>query len=74
MPSSVRQAIAHYDFTRNNLPNIMQVADDVYLSTKPPSAQVAAVVAPTTSSDPDLSVPEALNTAFSVSADSSPAA
>ena len=74
MPSSVRQAIAHYDFTRANLANIMQVADDVYLSTKPPSAQVAAISAPTTHPNSDLSTEEVLNTAFSVPSDSTPAA
>ena len=65
MPSSVRQAIAHYDFTRQNLANIMQVADDVYLSTKPPST-VAAISAPTTTPNSDLSTPEVLNQAFNM--------
>ena len=65
MPSSVRQAIAHYDFTRQNLPNIMQVADDVFESTKPASAQIAAVTAPT-DTPVGLSLSEAHNKAFAV--------
>ena len=65
MPSSVRQAIAHYDFTRTNLPNIMQVADDVFASSKPPTAQVAAVAAPT-DIPTGLSSSEAHNQAFTV--------
>ena len=64
MPSSVRQAVAHYDFTRQNLANIMQVADDVFQSTKTPILQLAAVSAPTTSPNPDLSTTEVLNQAF----------
>ena len=65
MPSAVKQAIAHYDFTRQNLQNIMQVADDVYLSTRP-SAAVAAISAPTTSKNSDLSTEEVLNQAFNM--------
>ena len=64
MPSAVRQAVAHYDFTRNNLANIMQVADDVFQSTKTPVLQIAAVSAPTTASDSNLSTTEVLNQAF----------
>ena len=30
LPTSVRQAVAHYEFTKANLPAIMQVADDVF--------------------------------------------
>ena len=66
MPTSVRQAIAHYDFTRANLPNIMQVADDVFLSTKTPLLAIAAVSAPTTTPNSDLSTPEVLNQAFNM--------
>ena len=44
LPSSVKQAVAHYEFTKANLPAIMQVADDVFLSTRPnPAASVAAL-------------------------------
>ena len=65
MPTSVRQAIAHYDFTRENLANVMQIADDVYLSTKP-SSMVAAISPPTTNPNSDLSTPEVLNQAFNM--------
>ena len=66
MPSSVRQAVAHYDFTRQNLENILQVADDVYTSSRPASAQVAAIAAPVqTTATPPQDPPEVLNQAFS---------
>ena len=65
MPTSVKQAVAHYNFTRNDLANIMQVADDVYLSTKP-SSVVAAISAPLTSPNSDLSTQEVLNQAFNM--------
>ena len=68
MPSSVRQAVAHYDFTRANLANIMQVADDVYQSTRPALASVAAMSALPSAPNPhnDLSHKEVLNQAFTV--------
>ena len=68
MPSSVKQAVAHYDFTRNNLANIMQVADDVYQSTRPAAASVAAVTALPSAPNPnsDMSNREVLNQAFTV--------
>ena len=65
MPSSVRQAIAHYDFNRENLANIMQIADDVFASCKPPTAQVAAVTAPV-DTPAGFSSSEAHNQAFTV--------
>ena len=72
MPSSVRQAVAHYDFTRANLANIMQVADDVFQSTKTPVLQIAAVSAPTTASDSSLSTTEVLNQAFNTPSPNTP--
>ena len=67
MPSSVKQAVAHYDFTRNNLANIMQVADDVYQSTRP-TPSVAAIAALPSAPNPnsDLSHKEVLNQAFAL--------
>ena len=75
MPSSVKQAVAHYDFTRANLANIMQVADDVYQSTRPASASIAAMAALPSAPNPhnDLSNQEVLNQAFTM-ADSPEAA
>ena len=68
MPSSVKQAVAHYDFTRTNLANIMQVADDVYQSTRPATASVAAMAALPSAPNPhnDLSTQEVLNQAFAM--------
>ena len=68
MPSSVKQAVAHYDFTRANLANIMQVADDVYQSTRPASASIAAMAALPSAPNPnnDLSNQEVLNQAFTM--------
>ena len=57
--------MAHYDFTRNNIKDILQVADDVYQSTRPATAAVAAIAAaPTFSTPPPNTTPEAMNQAF----------
>ena len=47
IPTSVRQAVAHYDLRLNTVKDILQVADDVYESNKTPaaSASVAAIAA-----------------------------
>ena len=67
MPSSVKQAVAHYNFTRADLANIMQVADDVYESTRPASASVAAMSLPSAPNPHnDLSHKELLNQAFTM--------
>lgn len=71
LPSSVRQAVAHYDFTSKNLMDILQVADDVYESTKPPSATVAAMAVAAPPQPPLVGAAghapdEVLNTAFLV--------
>ena len=64
LPSSVKQAVADYDFTKANLKEILQVADDVYQSTRPATATVAAISAPTLT-PPETALPESpLNTAF----------
>ena len=60
LPSSVKQAVAHYDFTRTNLKDVLQVADDVYMSTRAATASVAAISPPVTSAE----APEVLNQAF----------
>ena len=68
LPSSVKQAVAHYDFTVANIPSIVQVADDVYMSTRPPASpnvaalsvsQSAPAVVPSTESPEEF-----LNQAF----------
>ena len=70
LPSSVKQAVAHYDFTLANLPSILQVADDVYMSTRPAPALSVAAVSLNASAGPPMSAPsseapdEFLNTAF----------
>ena len=76
MPPAVRQAVAHYNFTRTNLPNILQVADDVYQSTRPASASVAAISGLPSAPNPnsDLSHEEVLNQAFSIPANGQAAA
>ena len=59
--------MAHYNFTRADLANIMQVADDVYESTRPASASVAAMSLPSAPNPHnDLSHKELLNQAFTV--------
>ena len=71
LPSSVKQAVAHYDFTKASLNDVVQVADDVFMSTRA-SASIAAVSAPVTSDIPNtLSPEEVLNQAFSVHPDQS---
>ena len=63
LPNAVKQAVAHYDFTKASLKDVLQVADDVYQSTRPATATVAAI---DTSVPPpsDLSTEEVLNNAF----------
>ena len=70
LPSSVKQAVAHYDFTPTNLPQILQIADDVYMSTRPPQALSVAAVSLNPSANPPTTAPpgeapeEFLNQAF----------
>ena len=47
IPTSVRQAVAHYDLSLKTVNDILQVADDVFESNKTPaaSASVAAIAA-----------------------------
>ena len=73
LPSSVRQAVAHYEFTRTSLKDVLQVADDVYMSTRPATATVAAIAVPASAaalppppSNEGLSTTEILNQGFLV--------
>ena len=44
LPSSVKQAVSHYEFKKETLDTVLQLADKVYLSTRPSAAaQVSAV-------------------------------
>ena len=73
LPSSVKQAVAHYDFTKASLKDVLQVADDVFMSTRPATSTVAAIAAhpsaPAVASPPTnqgLSTTEVLNQGFLV--------
>ena len=66
LPSYVKQAVAHYEFTRTSLKDVLQVADDVFMSTKTNTAQVAAISPPVTGDTINTIAPEeVLNTGFS---------
>ena len=70
IPSSVRQAVAHYDLKINTFRDVLQVADDVYASNRPPSASASVAALSLSGSpasaaaNPEAEPPEVLNQAF----------
>ena len=71
LPSSVKQAVAHYEFKKATLNDVLQVADDVFMSTKPPTATIASIASPAAtpiypviSASDGLSTEEVLNQGF----------